>query len=284
MLNDLDKKIYISDLDGTLLNSKAKLSIFTRKRLKYLIKIGVNFTIATARSLHSLNNVLKDVNFKLPIIELNGALISDYKTKNHLKINSINFDVATDIYNVLNDTRHWPVITTYDGKKDNVYITNIDNKGLKNYYNQKIIEKDNRLRTNTNIEKILSQEIICFTIIGRKTSLTKLYKRFVDNFMDKIEIHFFENDYFPGWYWITLHDIKANKLNGIKTILKQYNFSKQNLTVFGDHINDIKMFKYSKNSIAVENAKSSLKKYATHSIGHNNDDSVVKYIYEDLNL
>ena len=56
----------ISDLDGTLLNSDVRLSDFTVNALNSLIRRGVNFTYATARSLKSAKKVKKGLELFLP--------------------------------------------------------------------------------------------------------------------------------------------------------------------------------------------------------------------------
>ena len=50
------------------------------------------------------------------------------------------------------------------------------------------------------------------------------------------------------------------------------------LIVFGDQINDIKMFRIAARAVAVANAHPDVKRHATHVIGSNEEDSVVKYI------
>lgn len=50
------------------------------------------------------------------------------------------------------------------------------------------------------------------------------------------------------------------------------------LIVFGDHINDIKMFKIAHQCIAVQNADERLKKHAHKVIGTNMEDSVANYL------
>ena len=51
--------IYISDLDGTLLNSKGELSDKTAEIINKLIKDGMHFTIATARSIYTASDFIK---------------------------------------------------------------------------------------------------------------------------------------------------------------------------------------------------------------------------------
>lgn len=47
------KTLYVSDLDGTLLNSDTRLSDATIKTINALVEEGMHFTFATARSITS---------------------------------------------------------------------------------------------------------------------------------------------------------------------------------------------------------------------------------------
>ena len=67
--------LYISDLDGTLLNDDAKLSKTTIKLLNKAINKNINFTIATARTPATVCDIMKDINLKIPAILMNGSVI-----------------------------------------------------------------------------------------------------------------------------------------------------------------------------------------------------------------
>ncbi|WP_081403159.1 HAD hydrolase family protein [Scytonema hofmannii] len=68
----------------------------------------------------------------------------------------------------------------------------------------------------------------------------------------------------------------------IQTLVENYGLRESEIVVFGDQINDIKMFKIADRAIAVANADAKLKRYATLVIGSNTEDSVVKYIHQDF--
>ncbi|MCG8640340.1 MAG: HAD hydrolase family protein, partial [Desulfobacterales bacterium] len=80
-----------------------------------------------------------------------------------------------------------------------------------------------------------------------------------EKYGEKIVVHLMENDYSPGWFWLTIHDAKATKDQAIKELVKITEHSMDDLIVFGDNANDIKMFKLATRAIAVENAKNILK-------------------------
>ena len=82
-------ELFISDLDGTLLNGNAEVTEFTRDTLNRLMAKGLNFTAATARTLASAGKILSGLDLKLPVILMNGVLIYDMTEKKYVKINSL---------------------------------------------------------------------------------------------------------------------------------------------------------------------------------------------------
>ena len=64
------KKLYISDLDGTLLNRESRLSVATEQMLQHLLMDGLDFTIATLRSISSVQPIFRNITLHLPIIGL----------------------------------------------------------------------------------------------------------------------------------------------------------------------------------------------------------------------
>ena len=87
-----NQKVYVSDLDGTLLQSDGTLSDYSREKLTELLESGVHFTVASARAWGEIVPVLGDLPLTLPIIAINGAYLTDYKTGKHLVINNLASD------------------------------------------------------------------------------------------------------------------------------------------------------------------------------------------------
>jgi HAD superfamily hydrolase (TIGR01484 family) len=84
-----DKTLYISDLDGTLLNRSAELSGYTIKTMNALIAGGLNFSVATARTLATAAKILSGLSLKLPIVLMNGVLTYDPERQRYLHINAL---------------------------------------------------------------------------------------------------------------------------------------------------------------------------------------------------
>ncbi|UOQ46866.1 Cof-type HAD-IIB family hydrolase [Gracilibacillus caseinilyticus] len=274
-------KLYISDLDGTLLNNDARISDFTKKTLIDLLANGLDFTIASARSIHSIKHILGELPFKLPVIEFNGAYISNYETGQHEIVNNIEKALLIELYSELQNCDCTPFISSFDGRDDCLYYDIPTNDGMNYYLNARQQAKDKRLREGFDVKQIFSEQVVCLTFIHRQDSLQDFYFKIKEKFGEFIEVHFFEHLYSPGWYWFTIHDKRATKDQAIKVLQKQYGLSASYLTVFGDESNDIKMFKAADQAVAVKNAIADLNEVATSFIGTNEDDSVVKYILSD---
>lgn len=274
------RKIYISDLDGTLLKNNARLSDYSRENMEYLLEKGVNFTVASARSYTSIKYILGDVPLKLPIIEHNGAYISDYNTGKHIIINSIEEEVSREVIRLTKEYGSSPLVSAFTGKEDKLYYGEVINEGMELILKKKSDEKDPRLTKLENIEDALKDQITTLTIINKRENLIDLYEFLKENYGKYLHMTFEEDQYYPGWHWLVITSNRATKARAIETLLELEGVSNSEVTVFGDSYNDIPMFKIAKNAVAVLNAKKELKDYATDIIGTNEKNSVINYILQ----
>lgn len=85
-------KLFISDLDGTLLDHNARLSPRSERILKELIRQGMRFTVASGRTPLSAVPLLRSIGIGLPLVLMNGALI--YEPNTHQCLHSVEFGPA----------------------------------------------------------------------------------------------------------------------------------------------------------------------------------------------
>ncbi len=280
--NGNNNRVYISDLDGTLLRDDATLSYYSRDKLAELIESGVNFTIASARSYTSLRPIVGEVPFRLPIIEINGAFITDYHTGEHLVINEIDSAIVGRIFACIREHGLWPFVSTFNGSQDCLYYEKLINGGMEWYHADRVSNRDKRLRRVGDLSGVFAEKVISMNVMGRHDDVKDLAEVLEREVGDGLENFFFENPYSPGWWWLTIHDRKACKSIAIRELMELEGFGAGELTVFGDNLNDVKMFKMAGRAIAVGNATDEIKSYADEVIGLNEDDSVVKYIMREV--
>ena len=272
--------LYVSDLDGTLLNHDATLSANTRKILHGLLDDGLNFTVASARSVVSMRAILHGLPLRLPIIASNGAFMTNFHTGRHEIVNALPHDVAAEIYRLIAAQGQIPFISCHTSGTDRLCYTNIANAGMQHLLDDRIAARDPRLRSLARLEDALADNVVCFTIIGDLGPLTELEQRVLQSCGTQVETHLVIDPY-SGWPWLTIHDHRASKDQAIRELVKNYGLHDKELVVFGDEINDIKMFQSAHRAFAVSNAVEAVKRVATAVIGKNSEDGVVKFIQGD---
>lgn len=273
-----DQKLFVSDLDGTLLAPDGKLSDYSRRALTELLNAGVHFTVASARAWGEITPVLGDLPLKLPVIAINGAFLTDYHTGRHRVINNLESELATSIFQRILDHHLLPFVVAYDGTEDRLYWERLLNEEMQWYHDILKLEKKKRLTHIDCLSDALKEKVIAFAVMGPKETVSTLSLRLASEYPGLLENFLFENFYTPGHWWLTIHDQRACKSKGIRSLVEMTGHSLENLTVFGDHINDIKMFRLAGTAVAVGNAEEAVKSAAHTIIGTNEQDAVVNYI------
>ncbi|MCD7891760.1 MAG: Cof-type HAD-IIB family hydrolase [Ruminococcus sp.] len=78
MFDDISKVLLLSDMDGTLLNSRKQISDTDRAAIEKFMALGGKFTVATGRTIQSFQSYLAKLDLKMPVIMYNGAALYDY--------------------------------------------------------------------------------------------------------------------------------------------------------------------------------------------------------------
>jgi Cof subfamily protein (haloacid dehalogenase superfamily) len=275
-----NQKLFVSDLDGTLLQGDGTLSTYSRKALTKLLEAGVHFTVASARAWGEIVPVLGDLPLSLPVIAINGAYLTDYATGNHLAINHIENDFAAAIYQHILEGQLQPFIVTHNGTEDCLYWQDLKNEQMQWYHDILHVHKDKRIRQIEDLKHALAEKVIAFAVMGPPEHVKALSEMLADEYPGLLENFLFENPYSPGHWWLTIHDERACKSKAIRTLAEMTGHDLNNLTVFGDHINDIKMLQLAGKGVTVANAEPEVKAIADEIIGSNDDDAVVRYMLQ----
>ena len=78
--------LFISGLDDTLLNSEHHLNDYCKVELNRMIDEGLHFTLSTMRPPASIMEPMADIQLKLPVIAMDGAVLYDTQEKRFLNI------------------------------------------------------------------------------------------------------------------------------------------------------------------------------------------------------
>ena len=274
------KTLYISDMDGTLLQSNGKMSEFTKEKLNELYNKGISFSVATARSMISAMPILQGVHFAAPIVLMNGVFVYDTETKRAVKYHEIEHSVIQKVLDCFYEKNLHPFMFLYsDDYKLSIKYTEFDNDGMKEFYYERVDLLEGRFTQTddlTIIEK--SQHPVYVNYYALPEFLDDVVEKLKD--IPQIDFAYYKDSYSDDWL-IEIYSHTASKANGAKEVKEIV--GAESITAFGDNLNDIIMLNGSDIAVAVENAVPQVKEIADIIIGNNNDNSVVKYIIEKEN-
>lgn len=263
------KTLYVSDLDGTLLQSDETMSEYTNHRINELTEQGMLFSYATARSFYTSKKVTKDFNAKIPLIIYNGAFVIDNVTGETLLSNYFD-DSVRDVLKDLFQNGIYPIVYSFiEGIEKFSYIDSKCTRGMKDFIHSR--KGDKRANPVYSEEQLLEGNIFYMTCIDEQEKLEPFYEKY------KEQYHcIFQRDIYSKEQWLEILPQTASKANAVMQLKALLHCDR--LVVFGDGKNDIDMFRVADECYAVQNAVDELKNIATGIIDNNNANGVVKWL------
>lgn len=271
------KTLYISDLDGTLLDGNAELSEFTINTLNDLIAQGVHFTVATARTAATSVFMIERLKISMPIILMNGVLIFDMNKKKYVKKEMLAREKIAQILSAMKKVDQTGFMYALSDDELMTYYERICNNSMQKFkdervqkFNKKFVLIDDFANADTNI--------IYFCYIDTHKNISRLYNEIKTISGLRIEMYqdIYSND--NSWYMEVFKNT-ASKYKAVEFLRRQYKFSK--VIGFGDNLNDLPLFAACDECYAVSNAKEEVKAKATAVIGANTNDGVAKWLEEN---
>lgn len=273
----MDKEtLYVSDLDGTLLQSNAALSRWTVRTINRLVEQGLAFTYATARSVESARTVAGELKLPLSVITRNGAVIADNGTGKHLEKALFTEEEITLLKKMLPELPRCGFVSCFSGEY--MYKTFLPGKhtsGLDKYL--RYYEKDPMMKPVDTMDGMFFGQPGYVTMIDDRDKIAPVY--------EKIRQYpgwecIFQKDTYWEEYWVEICPRNCTKAKAILRMKQEYGFRR--LVVFGDSVNDLPMFRVADESYAVANALEELKDIATAVIGSNDEDAVARYLLSSM--
>lgn len=261
---DLSKiKLVVTDLDGTLLNSKHEVSNNFFKLFDQL-KNHIHFVAASGRQYHSMRSKFETIRDDITIVAENGG-ITRQGDKELL---------FTDL-EAEQTQRLIPLIRQLNGAyavlcgKESAYIETEDQDFISlfdEYYSKYEIVKD--------LNEITYDAILKIAVYHFESSERHLYPA-VKHLEDEMKIKV------SGQNWLDISHINANKGYALKQLQQSMGIGKAETMVFGDYNNDLEMLAMADFSFAMENAHPNVKKVANYST-KSNDEQGVEMVLERL--
>jgi len=251
---DLSKvKLVVSDMDGTLLNSKGEVSKLFFELFHQLKNKDILFCAASGRQYNSIIDKLAPIKDDIFVIAENGGIAK--KGDQLLTLNALS---EVKINNII------PIIRTIP----NAHIVLCGkNKAFIESKNQHFIrlfqEYYHSYQLVTDLTKITSSGEFLKIAIYHSLSSEKHIYPFVKEFENEVLIKTSSKN------WLDISDQQATKGNALIKIQKLLNISREETLVFGDYHNDIEMLKEADFSFSMKNAHKDITRIANYTTESN---------------
>lgn len=289
------KTLYVSDLDGTLLDSSVSVSRESVEMLNRAIAAGACFSVATARTPATLAHLLRDIRLRLPLVVMTGAALwqRDSDTFSNVchfppeKVGEIlgvyrRYSLPTFIYTLREGRLH-----IYHQGPLSDYERNFIFERVNSPYKRFHIA-DRRLASlfpehpefadsaGARVPDTISDAVLFFGM-QQAAPDHPAYKALRD--ISGINPIIYPDANTPEITMIEAFPGNASKANGIRLLREATGADR--VVVFGDNLNDLTMFEVADTAVAVDNALPVVKEAADIVIGSHDDNSVARFILEE---
>lgn len=274
------KTLYISDMDGTLLDADSKLSETSARIITDLTRRGANITVATARTPATVELILANTQISLPAIVMTGAAMWRRDTKTYCNVSYLSDATYCQLMKKCHEYGVNPFrYALPDGKSMQVYHNGVMtaeerafvdgrlNLGLKNFN----IDTPNGLLPYLPGVVFFFAMGDCKRIFALADDLRATVDCSVSCYIDIFDKNIGLLELFaPG----------VSKAAAVRQLADE--FGADRVVVFGDNLNDIPMMQVADVAVAVENALPEVKAIAHEVIGANTSDAVAHFIEQDF--
>ena len=257
-------KLVVTDMDGTLLDSKHQVSALFFRIFSMLKKNNIHFIAASGRQHHSIASKLAPIKNDITIIAENGGYGKQGDKELFLfDLPILKIHKTIEVLRTLNT----PNIVLCGLKS--AYVESTDPEFLNTfsqfYSNYKIVD---------DLTKIENDSFIKIAVYDTECSEQNILPT-VSHLSEELQI------IVSGKNWLDISHHDANKGTALKIVQDTLSISKEETMVFGDYNNDLKMLELAHFSYAMENAHPNVKKVANFET-KSNDENGVEYILKQV--
>ncbi len=238
-------KMVVTDMDGTLLNSKSEVSGRFFELFEELQEHEVKFVAASGRQYSSIFDKLQRIHERIAIVAENGGFVK----QGDIELDSVILD-RSFVTDMLPGLRQIEGLYTVFCGKESAYIETRDKRFtdiLGEYYTHFDIVDD--------LAKVDYDEFFKVAVYHFEGSEAHVYPH-VKHLESQLQVKV------SGQHWIDISDPRAHKGNAVKMLQRRLGIAPEETMVFGDFNNDLEMLQQAFFSYAMENAHPNVKKVA----------------------
>ena len=268
------KRLYVSDLDGTLLNRNAQLSDVTVDVINRGIEKGLNFTISTARTPTTALKILEPLHLRLPVMMMNGVLVYDMKSRRYLKKEVMDEEVVMVLLGLIKTRGLNCFLYGLTDDTFCAYYDSVESTSLNYFRNERIMKYNKKFTEVPDLSLVAGNNIIYCMLREPKEKLEGFYKEL--SVVKGVKTEFYADIYSDDYYMLEIYSEKASKKEALNFLREQAHYD--SVISFGDNLNDVALWEASDCFYAVSNAHPEIQNMAHSVLPSNEEDGVAKYI------
>jgi hydroxymethylpyrimidine pyrophosphatase-like HAD family hydrolase len=222
--------------------------------------------------------LLDGLPLEVPVIELGGALVSDFASGAPLVVHALDAAVAEQALEVLGRFELQPFIAAATRSGSALYHGALTNPALRWYREEKQRNGGRSVGEWLDPGARLPADVLSFTLLDRREVLERAAAALQERCGESTRLELFGNSYCPGYWELCVRAPTASKAAAITRVQALLGLEPSALTVFGDQRNDLDMFRIAARAVAVKNAVPELLALATQVADSNDADGVIRWL------
>lgn len=213
--------LFVSRLDGVLINGGEGISGYNRVELNRMIQDGAQFTVVTGHSPTALAECRKNLTLKLPVIVMDGAALYDVEENRYVRVYVISGDSAAEAEGIFRAHGvHWFSNVVLD---DTLVVYYQDTDDL--VYHD-MVEKRRRSPYRNFVKRELppGEEVVYFQIVDRAERVEALCRDMeASGFSRRFRVVKTESEEYPGCLDLKLYNrnaVSGNMVDYLKDMLE----------------------------------------------------------------
>jgi len=264
-------KLFISDLDHTLLNEQKQVDDAVEKAIQEMIETGVDIGLASGRVDKEIQEVgLRFLNYACHRISENGVFVFTADGKK-LFSTAMPHEVALQI---IDKAKSYPILP----------IFNVNNQCHVLKKTEEIVEYETSTKIRINeTPDLLAQlgESLTLTkisFIGELSQLKQFEHAIQQEYTGKVNFHISSPNCFDV---VPLHTSKGS---GLQILMDHLGLKADEVACVGDSYNDISLFKTTKHSFAMKHGEKKVRDSANYTVSSVREvvDYILHYNYQQI--
>ncbi len=268
------KRLYVSDLDGTLLNQQAELSDVTIDVINRAIALGLSFTVSTARTPTTALKIVEPLHLQLPVMMMNGVLVYDMATKKYLKKEVMEEETVMVLLGLIKTRGLDCFLYGLTDDTFYAYYDSVESTSLNYFRNERIMKYDKKFTEVADLSLVAGKDIIYCMLRESKEKLEGFYREL--SVVKGVKTEFYADIYSDDYYMLEIYSDKASKKEALNYLRARSHYD--SVISFGDNLNDVALWEASDCFYAVANAHPEIQNMAHSVLPSNEEDGVARYI------